>query len=387
VRSLRFLLASIVVVAVAVGLPSAPAHAAAHHLDYHQGSVVSNVRLVALRWDDAWSYSGTPGQTIAQTGTHSMTSFLSGVVQSPYIDALSDYNTPRQTIGRGSFAGWSSLKPAPRNDGYHLHFWDVGGVLKNHITAGKVPQPDANTVYIVFMNSSHYYGESGFCAEHSSVTFNNKVVPFIVMSYLNNRPGCHTENGNVIDDMTYFIGHELAETITDPGFFGWYEGNVQGEVADVCPEAGFKLQLSDGLAYNVAPVWSNRENRCRAVPLATCNTATTTFVLWPGQCLRLGDSLTTTNGVSAQLTADGDLRVTKNGAYLWHGCTQGRGAYYLTMQQDGNLVLYGTAGIPIWASNTHDSYSLALLQNDGNFLVARLYAAPQWQSAGRPSCV
>jgi hypothetical protein len=63
------------------------------------------------------------------------------------------------------------------------------------------------------------------------------------------------------------------------------------------------------------------------------------------------------------LTPDGDLVVytsrSSSGAYQqgWHSATNNRGSAnagtWLTVQQDGNVVLYDAAGQPVWATNTH----------------------------------
>ncbi|MBM9506130.1 hypothetical protein [Actinacidiphila acididurans] len=52
------------------------------------------------------------------------------------------------------------------------------------------------------------------------------------------------------------------------------------------------------------------------------------------------------------------------------------GQYQLTMQHDGNLVIYDVAGHPLWNSQTEGhSGAYATMQNDGNFVV---YQGSQW---------
>jgi hypothetical protein len=47
------------------------------------------------------------------------------------------------------------------------------------------------------------------------------------------------------------------------------------------------------------------------------------------------------------------------------------GRFVLVLQGDGNLVLYGPQGQPLWASNTagHSDVWDAVMQGDGNFVV------------------
>ena len=55
------------------------------------------------------------------------------------------------------------------------------------------------------------------------------------------------------------------------------------------------------------------------------------------------------------------------------------GSDTLTMQGDGNLVLYAPGSIPVWASKTagHDGAQLAM-QADGNLVVAVPGGRPLW---------
>lgn len=64
--------------------------------------------------------------------------------------------------------------------------------------------------------------------------------------------------------------------------------------------------------------------------------------------------------------------------YAGQGLWSPNGQYVLTMQGDGNLVLYGPTGA-LWASNTSGSANRAVMQGDGNFVV---YAGSQavWSS-------
>ncbi len=59
-----------------------------------------------------------------------------------------------------------------------------------------------------------------------------------------------------------------------------------------------------------------------------------------------------------------------SGRPLWASNTVGRGANRAVMQADGNLVLYTSTGKPVWASNTELHYHAYLVvQNDGNVVI------------------
>jgi hypothetical protein len=54
--------------------------------------------------------------------------------------------------------------------------------------------------------------------------------------------------------------------------------------------------------------------------------------------------------------------------------------FALTYQTDGNLVVYGPGGVPRWSSHTFSSPGYAEMQNDGNFVVYASNGIPLWAS-------
>jgi hypothetical protein len=58
------------------------------------------------------------------------------------------------------------------------------------------------------------------------------------------------------------------------------------------------------------------------------------------------------------------------------------GRFRLTMQTDGNLVLYRQSdGRPLWSSNTAQTdVSRAIMQGDGNFVLYHVNNQPAWAS-------
>lgn len=110
-------------------------------------------------------------------------------------------------------------------------------------------------------------------------------------------------------------------------------------------------------------------------------------VLRGGQGLTSGRTLASCNGRYAlTMQTDGNLVLYRSGAgALWSSGTAGSDGYAFVMQGDGNAVLLGRYENPLWSSRTFGNAGATLVvQDDGNVVV---YAAstPKWSSgtAGR----
>lgn len=96
--------------------------------------------------------------------------------------------------------------------------------------------------------------------------------------------------------------------------------------------------------------------------------------LYSGQTLQSGSSIwDQTNRYRLTLQPDGNLVVyasKDDSNHLWASNTVGSNAAYLTMQDDGNLVIYTKDKHPVWASNTAGSKGAVMtLQPDSNLVV------------------
>lgn len=62
------------------------------------------------------------------------------------------------------------------------------------------------------------------------------------------------------------------------------------------------------------------------------------------------------------------------------------GQYFLAMQMDGNLVLYGASGA-VWATGTYFPGSYMAFQNDGNLVIYKSdRSTPVWDSQTQSDC-
>ncbi len=230
---------------------AAAAPAVAPQLTYRGGPLIQNVNVFCLFWGSDWQnspFADTAGQ-LAQ--------FFQYITRSPLIDQLGEYNTSGYTIGYGQLAGTTVVTaPAP---GSPVDDSDIEAFLQNQISSNAaVPQPDANTLYFVFLPSGTAVTMGGdqscqqFCGYHNAI---NNQIWYAVMPY----PDCDGCLGGsaVIDAITQVASHELCEAITDPvPGKGWYDDN-NGEIGDICA-----WQTKTLGQWVVQLEWSNNANSC-----------------------------------------------------------------------------------------------------------------------------
>ena len=102
--------------------------------------------------------------------------------------------------------------------------------------------------------------------------------------------------------------------------------------------------------------------------------------LTEGQKLGKGDALTSNNGAyTLTLQEDGNLVLAARGESVWASGTDGKGGERAEVQTDGNFVLYA-GDKPIWHTDTKGKKSVKLVVQDDRNVV--LYAAdgPAWST-------
>ncbi|MGB8209830.1 MAG: LysM peptidoglycan-binding domain-containing protein [Mycobacterium sp.] len=99
-----------------------------------------------------------------------------------------------------------------------------------------------------------------------------------------------------------------------------------------------------------------------------------------GQKLVKGESLTSSNGAyTLTLQDDGNLVLASRGHAIWASETNGQDVVRAEVQSDGNFVLY-TADKPVWHTDTKGKKNVRLVLQDDRNLV--LYGAdgPAWST-------
>jgi hypothetical protein len=231
-------------------------------LIYWGGPVMPTVKIHAIFWNS---------QVKFQT---EMAAFYQGITQTAYFDWLSEYDTPSQHIGRGSFSGSYIDTAAPTtttitNDDIQkelTRLLDAGLVPENdgvnslymfHFPAGVSIQLDANTTSCV-----------QFCAYHNTYVRGGKNVMYGVMPDVSDgacAAGCGT--GTPQNNLTAVSSHEMIEAVTDPAVglaqtngppLAWYD-TTNGEIGDICVAQDGTV---NGLTVQLE--WSNAKGACIA---------------------------------------------------------------------------------------------------------------------------
>jgi subtilisin-like proprotein convertase family protein len=266
---------------------AAPAGA---HLTYRGGRVVSNIQVVEVVYG-----SGSFLSQITSAATPNIPSFYQGVLNSAYVDWLTEYNTttvptPRsnQTIGRGNFSTRITITPAAARNGATISDANIQAELSAQIAAGTLPAPthdaagNTNTYYAIFFphgktitqGGSNSCQAGGFCAYHGTISNAGGMgeVYYGVHPDMQAGSGCDTGcgTGTPFANEQSVASHELIETVTDPEVgiatvigppLAWYD-QTNGEIGDICNAQQGTVVGSDGVTYTVQKEFSNSVNDC-----------------------------------------------------------------------------------------------------------------------------
>lgn len=224
---------------------------------YRNGTLLNTVKVFSVFWGNPWLQSPLNNdiQTINQ--------FFTFILSSPLIDQLKEYSVPGYTIDYGQFIGSATVTQPdvfPFVFGHTLEFdFLIQNMLQQGIASNSLPQPDAETLYFVYLPPGVFLIQSliGFscitlCGYHNDI---NGQIFYAVVPYPD-CPGCMA-NFSLFDAITTISSHELCEAITDPvPGLGWYD-NANGEIGDTC--AFNTKQIG---SYTVQREWSKNANAC-----------------------------------------------------------------------------------------------------------------------------
>ncbi|HMF40685.1 MAG TPA: hypothetical protein VKQ32_08320, partial [Polyangia bacterium] len=265
------------------------ARGAACTLKYYGGPVISNPKVVVVFWG---------GSLAAQTRTN-IGGFYTAIVNSPYIDWLSEYNTvglngqdgsagSNQGISRGSVVGTYTIAPVQCGGTANCTLTDaqIQAEIGAQIAAGTLPGPTTgcdgqnDTIYALHFASNvtiTYSGNSScvqFCYYHGSGTINGKTIVYTVNPDVT-MGGCVGGCGNdttPFNNQTSVASAALFSAITDPSIstttssvarpLGWYADSATcGEIAGICNAQQGTITVG-GATWTVQKQWSNALASC-----------------------------------------------------------------------------------------------------------------------------
>jgi hypothetical protein len=240
---------------------------------YYGGPVIPNAKVYAVFWGD-----GVDAETKSKIGP-----FFSNILDSTYMDWLSEYDTNRgavdgrrgtgQHIGRGSFAGAIAIRPG--NASKALTDDMVQKELDAQIAAGKLPPASENSLYMIYFPagvSISIEGQrscSSFCAYHEGFKSprDGASIFYGIM------PVCGWGCGGGFEGLTAVSSHECLEAITDPFPTpgdkpaypqAWNDAGGQ-EIADLC-QSNSGTVTGHGITSTVSGEWDNSINGCNNGP-------------------------------------------------------------------------------------------------------------------------
>ncbi len=325
---------------------------------YHGGALLTNVEVEALYYGSEWYDDPTD---YSQTGQ--LDAFLKSIVNSPYMDALSNAG---YGVGRGSFTR-GTIYEANLNPYYFLDDSTIRSTIQAEIDNGWLQPPDSNRLYVVFVepgvavsdgtasslsNFLGYHGAfAGYDASGNPASIRYAVIPY---------PGAATsyhyaDNLPTMDSITAVTSHELAEGVTDPDVnyrqLGWYDDTLNGEIGDITEGQSAAYATLNG--YVVQLVADQNDNILQLTQGGPGGSSVILVVLDDGdlyQCDASGAHYLVSGVRSASLTytPSGSLVyevVFENGA--WYQC-DATGAHYVTSGVESASLTYTPSGSPVF---------------------------------------
>jgi hypothetical protein len=249
--------------------------ASAPHMGYHGGRLLTDARFSVLFWGSYW----TTGKGLDEAKY--LTAFVQDMASSPaFYSPMFEYSVSDQTIRPGGFSVAATVASEPPSS---IGDNGIDDFIEQQIDKGLVPPPGRQVIYAVFLppgvQSTQWAGLAGksctdYCGYHTAqltTRGSGLVLRYIVMPHHDaSCPGCvyasmydGTADDRARRSATITMGHEMAESITDPDAmvlsFGWdaLAQGGQGEIGDLCEGTEDRI---DG--YSVQKLWSNQNSMC-----------------------------------------------------------------------------------------------------------------------------
>jgi hypothetical protein len=260
-------------------------------LSYFGGPIIGSVTPVVVNWnanvDARIQQNMVP--FLNALGTSDMWSLIAseyGTQRNANAGSQNGQAGTQQTIGFGSATSYTLSQTTSTT----LTDSTIRTALSAAITASTVPQPTANTLYMITLppGSKETRGgqtscaAGGFCAYHSNYNNNGVSVRYAVLldTSVDCASGCGSD-GDYLNNATSVASHELIEAVTDPlgqqqNYSDAWDG-AQGEIGDLCNlnEGSLWETKPDGTHWVMQTMYDNVNGGC-ACGLSACCTPRTT---------------------------------------------------------------------------------------------------------------
>jgi hypothetical protein len=208
---------------------------------YHGGGVLPHVEVQGMYLGSDWyNYSTYYNQT-AQ-----FENFNRFLPQSSYLDLLTQLG---YGVGRGSTSP-GTIDTVNLNKNYYLTDSGIRSEIQRFINAGYLQQPDANRLYVVYVepgvailndhdhNSTSIQNFAGYHGAFAGRTAYGYAadIHYAVIAYASS-PNGGFPGLTPYGTMTLTASHEIAEAATDPNVnyrgLGWYDDYYNSEIGDI----------------------------------------------------------------------------------------------------------------------------------------------------------
>ncbi|HLJ97640.1 MAG TPA: hypothetical protein VKU02_31050 [Gemmataceae bacterium] len=264
------------------------------------GPVINNVHAELVFWGNSWNFGSGPA--LRQT----IQSAIDGMLQSPYLTALSEY---RGSIGAGQVTGWkvdSELSPgATFND-----FDPIAMLQLGFRPFGPLPDPfynaDPNRLYVVIPPPGSQL--TGGAVEHDGY---HAVVPYFAPPFGFPAPfnfAVVSNDGNV-DDVTKIVSHEIIEAVSDPVLNAIHTSEGDFPNNELCDNHAQNYAYRPN-GVDLLQAWFSQANDAFIVPTDQAQN----FLVKDGTLIVNGDQLNNINDtITLDVTDAGGIRATLNG--------------------------------------------------------------------------
>jgi len=225
-----------------------PAAAAFPGFSYHGGPVVKFPQIYASFWGSSWLASAANLTRAAR-----LSQFLTDLGASKYMNILSQYGASTGA-GTACFMQASFVSNVPTN----LSGNDLRNTIQAAINSGAIPEPNANTVLVLYLGdelavndpqdgiemceptNDNAFGFHTFFTTAKGNPFYFAVIPGLTNACLTNScpgndGGCSLHLAETQEQrQTQVTSHEFSEMITDPELNAWFDSNSGAENGDIC---------------------------------------------------------------------------------------------------------------------------------------------------------